>query len=182
MGDVIAALAAKQPHIPYRLVLKTDMMASLMIPLMIPLMISVVGCYSYLLCLSQPRLITFFICSIFFSRINSQTPYPTPLTPHPTHPTPHTPTPDPPHPTPHTPHPTPHRNSKLTFLLQDYLREHSRVIMMANVSPLPGAGGGASAESRSSLEFAARCRSVALGPSRLSIAFAAVEGGGKGGR
>lgn len=65
----------------------------------------------------------------------------------------------------------PYRNSKLTFLLQDYIREHAKVIMFVNISPVPEYAG----ESICSLNFASRCRSVTLGQSKLSIAFAQSE-------
>ena len=48
----------------------------------------------------------------------------------------------------------PYRNSKLTFLLQDALREHSHVMMVVNITPLPEYVG----ESTYSLQFATRCR------------------------
>jgi len=48
----------------------------------------------------------------------------------------------------------PYRNSKLTFLLQDALKEHSHVLMIVNVTPLPEFVG----ESTYSLQFATRCR------------------------
>jgi kinesin family protein C2/C3 len=53
----------------------------------------------------------------------------------------------------------PYRNSKLTFLLQDSLREKSKVLMFVNISPIPGF----SSESVCSLQFAQRCRAVQLG-------------------
>ena len=70
----------------------------------------------------------------------------------------------------------PYRNSKLTFLLQDYLREHARVVMFVNISPAQDSVG----EGKCSLDFAARCRTVSLGTSRLNIAFTQLEGAGKG--
>ena len=53
----------------------------------------------------------------------------------------------------------PYRNSKLTFLLQDSLREKSKVLMFVNISPVPDY----SSESVCSLQFAQRCRTVQLG-------------------
>ena len=53
----------------------------------------------------------------------------------------------------------PYRNSKLTFLLQDSLREKSKVLMFVNISPVPDY----SSESVCSLQFAQRCRAVQLG-------------------
>eukprot|EP01042_Synura_sphagnicola_P000060 gene60-60_t len=62
----------------------------------------------------------------------------------------------------------PYRDSKLTFLLQDALRDHSQVLMVVNVSPLPEYV----SESTFSLQFAARCRSVELGQSKRAISYA----------
>lgn len=53
----------------------------------------------------------------------------------------------------------PYRNSKLTFLLQDSLSGSSKVLMFVNVSPVQWNAW----ETLCSLNFAARCRSVALG-------------------
>ena len=50
----------------------------------------------------------------------------------------------------------PYRNSKLTFLLQDSLRQSAKVLMFVNVNPAPKSAG----ESICSLNFAARCRAV----------------------
>ena len=50
----------------------------------------------------------------------------------------------------------PYRNSKLTFLLQDALKESSKVLMFVNINPSPVFTG----ESTCSLQFATRCRSV----------------------
>ena len=66
----------------------------------------------------------------------------------------------------------PYRNSKLTFLLQDYLREHAKVVMFVNISPVPDFV----QESQCSLNFAARCRSVQLGQARQAVAFAVAGG------
>jgi hypothetical protein len=56
----------------------------------------------------------------------------------------------------------PYRNSKLTFLLQDVLRENSKILMFINLTPSPVHTG----ESVASLQFGAKCRSVPL-PSLL---------------
>ena len=48
----------------------------------------------------------------------------------------------------------PYRNSKLTFLLQDALKESSKVLMFVNINPSPVFTG----ESTCSLQFATRCR------------------------
>jgi len=53
----------------------------------------------------------------------------------------------------------PYRNSKLTHLLSDVLSANSRVVMFVNITPLPECF----SESSSSLNFAARCRTVSLG-------------------
>ena len=56
----------------------------------------------------------------------------------------------------------PYRNSKLTFLLQDCLKESSKVLMFVNINPIPDYA----QESTCSLQFATRCRSVQLGQAR----------------
>ena len=61
----------------------------------------------------------------------------------------------------------PYRNSKLTFLLQDTLREGSKVLMFVNVSPVPDFA----SESTCSLNFASRCRAVQLGQSSLNRVY-----------
>jgi kinesin family member C2/C3 len=50
----------------------------------------------------------------------------------------------------------PYRNSKLTFLLQDVLRESARILMFINLTPSPVHTG----ESVASLQFGAKCRLV----------------------
>jgi hypothetical protein len=61
----------------------------------------------------------------------------------------------------------PYRNSKLTFLLQDSLQPHSRVLMFVNISPVPEYA----SEGTSSLSFASRCRQVQLGEARSQISY-----------
>lgn len=61
----------------------------------------------------------------------------------------------------------PYRNSKLTFLLQDALKENSKVLMFVNINSSPEYTG----ESICSLQFATRCRSVILGQPKKNIVF-----------
>lgn len=61
----------------------------------------------------------------------------------------------------------PYRNSKLTFLLQDALKEKSKVLMFVNINPSPVYTG----ESTSSLQFAVRCRSVQLGRPQRNVTY-----------
>ena len=61
----------------------------------------------------------------------------------------------------------PYRSSKLTFLLQDVLKPHSKVLMFVNINPSVSSIN----ESINSLSFAARCRSVQLGKSKSSISY-----------
>ena len=69
----------------------------------------------------------------------------------------------------------PYRNSKLTFLLQDSLKENSKVLMFVNVNPVPDYA----QESSCSLQFATRCRSVQLGyAKRLAVGSVHSTGGG----
>lgn len=58
----------------------------------------------------------------------------------------------------------PYRNSKLTFLLQDSLSGHSKVLMFVNVSPVQWNA----PETLCSLNFASRCRSISLGQAKCS--------------
>jgi len=60
----------------------------------------------------------------------------------------------------------PYRNSKLTFLLQDSLSGSSKVLMFVNVSPVQWNAW----ETLCSLNFAARCRNVALGQAKPNAA------------
>merc|ERR1712072_848267 len=56
----------------------------------------------------------------------------------------------------------PFRNSKLTYVLQDSLGGHSKVLMFVQVSP----AGSNTSETRCSLDFAARARNVELGQAK----------------
>lgn len=66
----------------------------------------------------------------------------------------------------------PYRNSKLTFLLQDSLSGSSKVLMFVNVSPVQWNAW----ETLCSLNFAARCRNVALGQAKPNAAAPATGG------
>ena len=57
----------------------------------------------------------------------------------------------------------PYRNSKLTFLLQNVINDHTKVAMVVNVCPLPNRLG----ESIYDLTFASQCRSVSVGSMKL---------------
>ncbi|GLE00757.1 hypothetical protein PINS_up009545 [Pythium insidiosum] len=60
----------------------------------------------------------------------------------------------------------PYRNSKLTFLLQESLSGQSKVLMFVNVSPVQWNAW----ETLCSLNFASRCRNVALGLAKANVA------------
>eukprot|EP00937_MAST-01D_sp_MAST-1D-sp2_P007103 g7103.t1 len=66
----------------------------------------------------------------------------------------------------------PYRNSKLTFLLQNSLSGNSKVLMIVNVSPVLNN----MSESVCSLNFASRCRSVALGQATANVRRAPPRG------
>ncbi|KAJ0408155.1 hypothetical protein P43SY_002125 [Pythium insidiosum] len=62
----------------------------------------------------------------------------------------------------------PYRNSKLTFLLQESLSGQSKVLMFVNVSPVQWNAW----ETLCSLNFASRCRNVALGLAKANVTAA----------
>jgi predicted nucleic acid-binding Zn-ribbon protein len=60
-----------------------------------------------------------------------------------------------------------YRNSKLTFLLQKVLRPGSRVLLLANIDPLPSNA----KDTVDTLNFATKCREVQLGPTTKDILY-----------
>ena len=71
----------------------------------------------------------------------------------------------------------PFRNSKLTYVLQDSLGGHSKILMFVQVSP----AGSNTSETRCSLDFAARARNVELGQARANtIRYGDTSGGDNG--
>jgi len=72
----------------------------------------------------------------------------------------------------------PYRNSKLTRVLEDALgAQGGKVAMFCNISPAAVHVN----ESLCSLNFASRCRSVALGPAKKGVVVVGGGGGGSGG-
>ena len=62
----------------------------------------------------------------------------------------------------------PYKNSTLTLILSDAFKAHkSKVILIANINPMPMHKN----ESLSTLQFATKCRKVALGPTKRNIAY-----------
>ena len=55
----------------------------------------------------------------------------------------------------------PYRSSKLTFLLQNILKENCKLLMIINIAPIPTQD--YAEESMQSLLFAQRCKTVHLG-------------------
>jgi len=72
----------------------------------------------------------------------------------------------------------PYRNSKLTRVLEDALgAQAGKVALFCNISPAAVHVN----ESLCSLNFASRCRSVALGPAKKGVVTGSGGGGGGGG-
>jgi kinesin family protein C2/C3 len=65
----------------------------------------------------------------------------------------------------------PFRNSKLTFVLQDSLEGNSKTLMFVNCSPVAYN----SSETKCSLQFAERCRAVALGVAKKNVTSSPTE-------
>ncbi|CAE7386268.1 KIN14R [Symbiodinium microadriaticum] len=66
----------------------------------------------------------------------------------------------------------PYRSSKLTFLLQDALKESSKVLMFININPSPVHTG----ESTNALQFGSHCRNVELGHAKRAVTYQVTKG------